>query len=552
MLSSVVRSYFRQKFVTSRPLSAAAAAQLTPIAVPQWANFSPGGSSAHVMKNLVGGSWTTTKEVMGVVNPMDASSGDIVVQPKTAVDELDPFVSSLASCSKTGLHNPLRNVDRYLMLGDVSRKAGEYLKSPEGEDYFAKCIVACMPKSFAQARGEVRVTADFLCNFSGDNVRMLAEGFSVPGDHDGQESRGYRFPYGPCMLISPFNFPLEIPVLQLMGGLFMGNKILLKPSEKVGVVMEQFLRLLHDCGLPKTDVDLLNCEGPVASALLDLAPVRLTQFTGSTTVADIISKQTLGKVKIEDAGFDWKILGPDVGDVEYVAWQSDQDAYACSGQKCSAQSILFVHENWEKEGILDKIKDLAEQRTLDDLTVGPVLTHTTEDILGHTNKLLQIPGSELVIGGKELEGHNIPSCYGAVSPTAVKVPIKEISEDSNFPLVTKEVFGPFQVVSTYKTSEIPLLLSLLERMSHHLTAACVSNDVQFQNLVLSCTVNGTTYCGRRARTTGAPQNHFFGPSGDPRGAGIGSKEAIRNVWSSHREIIHDAMVPTSWKSPGRS
>lgn len=57
--------------------------------------------------------------------------------------------------------------------------------------------------------------------------------------------------------------------------------------------------------------------------------------------------------------------------------------------------------------------------------------------------------------------------------------------------------------------------------------------------VLGNTVNGTTYCGERARTTGAPQNHWFGPAGDPRGAGIGTPEAIRLVWSCHREIVHD-------------
>jgi 1-pyrroline-5-carboxylate dehydrogenase len=56
------------------------------------------------------------------------------------------------------------------------------------------------------------------------------------------------------------------------------------------------------------------------------------------------------QVFLEDAGFDWKVLGPDVADVDYVAWQCDQDAYACSGQKCSAQSILFMHENWAAAG----------------------------------------------------------------------------------------------------------------------------------------------------------------------------------------------------------
>lgn len=53
---------------------------------------------------------------------------------------------------------------------------------------------------------------------------------------------------------------------------------------------------------------------------------------------------------LEDAGFDWKILGPDVSNLEYVAWVCDNDAYACSGQKCSAQSILFMHQNWAQAG----------------------------------------------------------------------------------------------------------------------------------------------------------------------------------------------------------
>jgi 1-pyrroline-5-carboxylate dehydrogenase len=97
-------------------------------------------------------------------------------------------------------------------------------------------------------------------------------------------------------------------VLQLMGALFMGNKPVLKPAEKVAVVMEQYLRLLHHVGMPMKDVDFLNCQGPVAGELLQRAPIRLTQFTGSSRVAELLSKQTHGKVKVEDAGFDWKIL----------------------------------------------------------------------------------------------------------------------------------------------------------------------------------------------------------------------------------------------------
>ncbi|GKA20494.1 probable aldehyde dehydrogenase [Tanacetum coccineum] len=104
--------------------------------------------------------------------------------------------------------------------------------------------------------------------------------------------------------------------------------------------------------------------------------------------------------------------------VDYVSWVCDQDAYACSGQKCSAQSMLFMHENWSKTSLLRQLTDLAARRKLEDLTVGPVLTVTTEAMLDHMKKLLQIPGSKLLFGGEELENHHIPSIYGAIKPTA--------------------------------------------------------------------------------------------------------------------------------------
>jgi 1-pyrroline-5-carboxylate dehydrogenase len=112
------------------------------------------------------------------------------------------------------------------------------------------------------------------------------------------------------------------------------------------------------------------------------------------------------------------------------------------------------------------------------------------------------------------------------------------------------LFGPFQIVVTYGDDELDAVLAVFERLENHLTAAVVSGDILFQNKVLGATINGTTYCGMRARTTGAPQNHWFGPSGDPRGAGIGTPEAISVTWSAHREIIADqGPRPAGWTTP---
>ena len=115
---------------------------------------------------------------------------------------------------------------------------------------------------------------------------------------------------------------------------------------------------------------------------------------------------------------DWKILGPDVMDKDYVAWMCDQDAYACGGQKCSATSLLFVHENWEKAGILDKLKEQASKRSFDDLTISPVITWSNKRIQEHVDNCLKIPGAKLLFGGKAIDT-KIPDCYGSYEPTAI-------------------------------------------------------------------------------------------------------------------------------------
>lgn len=161
-----------------------------------------------------------------------------------------------------------------------------------------------------------------------------------------------------------------------------------------------------------------------------------------------------------------------------------------------------MHKNWSEAGLEQAIAKLAQNRNLDDLTVGPVLTWTTDKIEEHINKVLKIPGARLAFGGKPLEGHSIPSCYGSLQPTAVFVPLSEIMKPENFDLCTTELFGPFQILTCYDDHELPQVLKACERMEQHLTAAVVSNDVRFVKHVLAHTINGTTYAGMRGRTTG--------------------------------------------------
>ena len=133
-------------------------------------------------------------------------------------------------------------------------------------------------------------------------ARFTLKSFGVAGDRNGQHSKGVRFPFGPVGLITPFNFPLEIPALQLIGGILSGNKVLLKPCSRVNLVCEQLVHDLLYCGLDPKYIDLVHADRQnVDSLFSELKNIlRVVQFTGSSRVAEHLMKTFNGKVRIED------------------------------------------------------------------------------------------------------------------------------------------------------------------------------------------------------------------------------------------------------------
>ena len=213
--------------------------------VPEFATVDPfdgmTGENPGTLQNLVAGAWHDSDA--GYEEIIDPMNGEAFLKVP-ATQNHEPFIAGLKSCPKSGLHNPLKNPERYVHLGQVCARAAALLAQDDVQDYFTRLIQRVMPKSWNQCQAEVVVTRVFLENLAGDGTRFLARGFSNPGNHTGQESRGYRWPYGPVVIVAPFNFPLEIPALQLVGALAMGNRPLVKPESKVSVVFEQFVRLL--------------------------------------------------------------------------------------------------------------------------------------------------------------------------------------------------------------------------------------------------------------------------------------------------------------------
>jgi hypothetical protein len=131
-----------------------------------WASVNPSdlgvNSNPYAVSNLVQGQWKDSKEYLTIPHPLDKDAPPLFTVPSTQIDELDDFYVSLRSCPKSGLHNPLKNPERYVQLGEISRKAAAFLNEPEVSEFFAQLILTCVPKSHAQAIGEVRSPIDCL------------------------------------------------------------------------------------------------------------------------------------------------------------------------------------------------------------------------------------------------------------------------------------------------------------------------------------------------------------------------------------------------------
>eukprot|EP00915_Cephaloidophora_sp_WS-2016_P008674 GHVH01012096.1.p1 GENE.GHVH01012096.1~~GHVH01012096.1.p1 ORF type:complete len:444 (+),score=50.65 GHVH01012096.1:45-1376(+) len=371
-------------------------------AAPPWASYNipkAGTNSEYVLRGFVNGSWMdySSESCIPVEDPMYRFE-TIFKVPDLKSKHLIPYIEEVNKVPRSGLFNVFKNPEKYVEYGKVMAAVARELHDPVTCDYFTKLIQLTMPKSRSQALAEVTILRLFCENFSGDRVRMLMRGFAQAGDRAGQMSTGFRFPYGATAVVAPFNFPLEIIAMQSLASLMVGNYTVIKAASVVGIVMEAFLELLLHCGLDPSSVAMIPAGGQLTQELLTSANFRLTQFTGSSTVGERLTSVLDGKVKLEDAGFDMKVLGPDAAkigssDWNHATWQCDQDAYAISGQKCSAQSFLAIHKNWlhgkeiDRSQLIVDLKSKAESRSTDSLSLGPILGHSNASCEEHVSML---------------------------------------------------------------------------------------------------------------------------------------------------------------------
>ncbi len=206
----------------------------------------------------------------------------------------------------------------------------------------ARLITIENGKTLAESTGELKrgiENVEVACG-----IPVLMQGYSLEDVAPGIDEIMVRQPLGVCAVITPFNFPLMIPLWFIPYAIATGNTVVLKPSDRVPFSAARLLELMQETGLPDGVVNLVNGGKTAVDALLDHPLVRAVSFVGSTPVAKYVYSRgsASGKrVQCQGGAKNHVVVLPDA-DPETSTKIIADSAFGCAGQRCLAVSVTVT------------------------------------------------------------------------------------------------------------------------------------------------------------------------------------------------------------------
>jgi RHH-type transcriptional regulator, proline utilization regulon repressor / proline dehydrogenase / delta 1-pyrroline-5-carboxylate dehydrogenase len=357
---------------------------------------------------------------------------------------------------------------------------------------------------------------------------------------------------GPFVVIAPWNFPLAIPCGMAVGPLVAGNSVLLKSSSKSHYVVEKFVELMHESGVPKNVLFHVKGGGKLADELLNDERIRGCVFTGSKEVGANILKKVGPRIgELDGLRFSAKVIAETGGknaiivtataDMDEAVDGTIKSAFTHAGQKCSACSRVIV-DNRVKDKFIRRLSGAVDSIVVGDALdystfVNPVIDEKeTKRLIDEQWKLrsdIQFHGGRLIqCDSQDKRVTNIPT---NVTPMVVDIPTENaLRGDAMF---HKELFGPVLHVVGY--DDIETAVKLFNGTEYGLTGGIFSQsqrEIQRYSYELEC---GNVYVNRTI--TGARVE--IEPFGGFKMSGTGPKAGGR----SYLHSFHlDRERPSVW------
>lgn len=319
---------------------------------------------------------------------------------------------------------------------------------------FARCMTLEMGKPLDQARAEVTYGAEFLRWFAEAAPHIHGECYPTP---EGTiEVMTLKRPVGPCLFITPWNFPLAMATRKIAPALAAGCTCVLKPSEDTPLTALLFAQVLDEIGLPAGVVNVVPTADtpPMTGPMIADPRLRKISFTGSTTVGRALLKEAAENVlrtSMELGGLAPFIVFDDA-DLDAAVEAAVATKMRNMGEACNASSRFYVH-NSVREDFTQRLSAALEAMHVGDgmsegTEVGPIISARQRDHVADLVTRSVAAGGKLVCGGHPCEG---PGFF--YPPTVVA----DLAPDN--PLLHEEVFGPVAPICGFDSEEEVLTLA---------------------------------------------------------------------------------------------
>ncbi|NKY33033.1 CoA-acylating methylmalonate-semialdehyde dehydrogenase [Nocardia speluncae] len=305
-----------------------------------------------------------------------------------------------------------------------------------GEE-LASIITAEQGKTLADARGEVARSVEAV-EVATSAVQQLKGEFAEQVSR-GVDTYSFRQPLGVCVGITPFNFPIMVPVSMFAAALACGNSFVLKPSEKVPSASVRLAQLLAEAGLPSGVFNVLHGGVDAVNALIDHPDVAAISFVGSTPVAREIYRRSADvgkKVQALGGANNHLVVMPDA-DLDAAADALVSAAYGAAGQRCMAVPVAVVVGDIADRLVAKTVQRAEAFRTgpgdAASSDMGPLISESAVDRVRSALDTATGQGATVVLDGRKDDTHDAGYFIG---PSLVD----HVQTDSD--LYKDEIFGP--------------------------------------------------------------------------------------------------------------
>ncbi|MFG2887531.1 aldehyde dehydrogenase family protein [Streptomyces sp. NPDC048297] len=390
----------------------------------------------HQLLNLVDGQWVPAEAGQTRENVNPADFGDVIGEfAESGGVDVDRAVDAAADA-----------LPRWRAAGPIRR--AEYLAAAgrilgERAEEFASAITREQGKLLTEARGEVARSRAVL-DFTVGQARLLG-GVTAPAEEERTFAYTFRRPIGVVGLVSPWNFPLAIPMWKVAPALLSGCTAVLKPSPLTPLTAALLAEVFQEAGLPDGVLNLVQGDVAAGEALVANPRVAGISFTGSLAVGTAIhvgGAHRLLRTQLELGGKNAVVVCDDA-DIDGAVSAVLGGAFGQAGQRCSATSRAVVDVRVREEFLDRLVARVAALRVGPgddpDSQVCPVVNEARVQAALDAVAGAQRAGAKVLCGGGRVDDPGLPQgCY--LQPTV----LRDVPWDSE--LAQEEVFGPVLAV----------------------------------------------------------------------------------------------------------